>query len=119
MCLTFFQTLFCFSNNFFLALFYFLIKKLKLREVFSVKALWGGLRKENDPAFTNNVFQMPMDELDRPITYTLDDGPYVEGSVGIANIFKLLRVDLVKRFTYLDNPHVAEWGIRARFKLDF
>lgn len=96
-----------------------LIKKLKLREVFSVKALWGGLRDENNPAYTSAVFQLPIDESGRPISYILNDGPYVEGSVGIANIFKLLRVDLVKRFSYLDNPHVAEWGVRARFKLDF
>lgn len=96
-----------------------LIKKLKLREVFSVKALWGGLRDENNPAYTSAVYQLPIDESGRPISYILNDGPYVEGSVGIANIFKLLRVDLVKRFTYLDNPHVAEWGVRARFKLDF
>jgi hypothetical protein len=53
------------------------------------------------------------------ISYTLSREPYIEGSVGIANIFKLLRVDLVKRFTYLDNPNVSEWGIRARFRLDF
>jgi hypothetical protein len=96
-----------------------LIKKLKLREVFSAKAIWGGLRNENNPAFTDDVFQFPIDDIARPISYTLNDGPYIEGSVGIANIFKLLRVDLVKRFSYLDNPHVAEWGVRARFKLDF
>jgi len=97
-----------------------LIKKLKLREVFSFKALWGDLRDENNPAIThNNLYKFPVDPTGTPISYTLNDGPYIEGSVGIANIFKLLRVDLVKRFTYLDNPDVAEWGIRARFKLDF
>jgi len=96
-----------------------LIKKLKLREVFSIKSLWGDLRDENNPAMTNQVFRFPTDPSGAPISYTLNSGPYVEGSVGIANIFKLLRVDLVKRFTYLDNPEVAEWGIRARFKLDF
>ncbi|WP_432713172.1 hypothetical protein, partial [Pedobacter sp.] len=52
-------------------------------------------------------------------TYTLDKEPYMEGSVGIGNIFKLLRVDLVKRFNYLDHPVVSEWGIRARVKFDF
>ncbi len=96
-----------------------LIRKLKLREVFSLKALWGGLRDENNPAYAQNSIQMPQDDLGRPISYTINRDPYIEGSVGIANIFKLLRVDLVKRFSYLDNPHVSEWGIRARFKLDF
>ena len=36
-----------------------------------------------------------------------------------SNIFKVLRVDLVKRFNYLDNPEVSEYGIRARVKFDF
>jgi hypothetical protein len=49
----------------------------------------------------------------------LDKKPYIEGSVGITNIFKLIRVDLVKRFNYLENPYVASLGIRARFKFDF
>jgi len=45
--------------------------------------------------------------------------PYIEGSIGIGNIFKLFRVDLVKRFTYLDHPNIAELGLRMRFKFDF
>jgi hypothetical protein len=43
----------------------------------------------------------------------------MEGSVGVGNIFKLLRVDLVKRFTYLDHPGAPEWGIRFFVKFDF
>ena len=43
----------------------------------------------------------------------------MEASVGVANIFKLIRVDLVKRLSYLDHPNVSQWGIRARFKFDF
>ncbi|MNY69475.1 hypothetical protein D3C86_2074210 [compost metagenome] len=54
-----------------------------------------------------------------PITHTLNNGPYIEGSVGVGNIFKVLRVDAVKRFSYLDNPGVSDWGIRARVKFDF
>ncbi|MCF2487208.1 DUF5686 and carboxypeptidase-like regulatory domain-containing protein [Dyadobacter sp. CY347] len=96
-----------------------LLKKLKLREVFSFKGLMGGLRDENNPANNPGLFRFPVDENGKPISYTLSREPYIEGSVGVANIFKLLRVDLVKRFTYLDNPNVSEWGIRARFRLDF
>ncbi|TLU99370.1 DUF5686 and carboxypeptidase-like regulatory domain-containing protein [Dyadobacter luticola] len=96
-----------------------LLKKLKLREVFSFKGLMGGLRNENNPAYNNSLFRFPVDENGKPISYTLSREPYIEGSVGIANIFKLLRVDLVKRFSYLNNPNVSEWGVRARFKLDF
>ena len=96
-----------------------LLKKLKLREVFSFKALVGGLRNENNPDKGASVYNFPTDELGRPITYTLNKQPYMEGSIGVANIFKLLRVDLVKRFNYLNHPNVSQWGIRARFRLDF
>jgi hypothetical protein len=54
-----------------------------------------------------------------PTTFSLEKKPYLEGSVGITNIFKLARVDLVKRFNYLNNPFVTPLGIRVRFKFDF
>jgi len=96
-----------------------LIKKLKLREVFSVKALYGGLRVENDPAIGAGIYQLPKFDNGLQRTYSLANDPYIEGSVGIGNIFKLLRVDMVRRFTYLDNPEVSKWGVRARVKFDF
>ncbi len=45
--------------------------------------------------------------------------PYIEGSVGIENIFKLVRVDLVRRFDYLEHPNTPKWGIRARVVFTF
>jgi hypothetical protein len=96
-----------------------LLRRLKWREAFSVKALYGGIRNENDPALHPSLFAFPTDEQEFPATFSLQPGPYVEGSLGVANIFKLFRIDLVKRFTYLNNPNVAEWGIRGRFRLDF
>ncbi|MES2328071.1 MAG: DUF5686 family protein [Bacteroidota bacterium] len=95
-----------------------LLKKLKLREVFSVKMLWGGVRNENKPSLDPSLIKYPTFE-GVPTTFSLERKPYIEGSVGIANIFKLLRVDLVQRFNYLDNPYVARIGVRARFKFDF
>jgi len=96
-----------------------LLKKLKWREVATFKAIYGGLRDENRPELDSTLLRFPTDAFGSTTTFALDDGPYIEGSVGIANIFKLFRVDLVRRFTYLDNPSVAEWGVRGRFKLDF
>ncbi|MBB6237476.1 hypothetical protein HDC90_002098 [Pedobacter sp. AK013] len=96
-----------------------LLKKLKLREVVSFKALYGGLRNENNPNFQTGLYQLPVYENGAQRTYALGNQPYMEGSVGVGNIFKLLRVDLVKRFNYLNNPEVSEWGIRARVKFDF
>ncbi|MBO9672409.1 MAG: carboxypeptidase-like regulatory domain-containing protein [Sphingobacteriaceae bacterium] len=96
-----------------------LLKKLKLREVVSFKALYGGLRNENNPNFQTGLYRLPVYENGAQRTYALGNQPYMEGSVGVGNIFKLLRVDLVKRFNYLNNPEVSEWGIRARVKFDF
>jgi hypothetical protein len=96
-----------------------LIKKLKLREVAGFKLLYGGVRKENNPAYNKNTFLFPTDEDGKTTTFSLDKKPYIEANVGIGNIFKVLRVDLVKRLTYLENPDAPDWGIRARVKFDF
>jgi hypothetical protein len=96
-----------------------LIRHLKLREVLSFKALYGGLRDENNPAINTSTLQFVRNREGIPLTGSLNSDPYIEGSVGVANIFKVLRVDAVKRFTYLDNPMVSGWGIRARVKFDF
>ncbi|WP_432712145.1 DUF5686 family protein, partial [Pedobacter sp.] len=81
-----------------------LLKKLKLRESASFKILYGGLRNENNPDIDESLLKFPQSLDGVSTTYTLDKEPYMEGSVGIGNIFKLLRVDLVKRFNYLDHP---------------
>ena len=96
-----------------------LLKRLKLREVLSAKILYGGVRDENNPAKHPELYKFPTDINGMPTTFTLNKTPYIEGSVGVANIFKVIRVDLVKRFTYLNNPDISTWGIRARYKFDF
>jgi hypothetical protein len=97
-----------------------LLKKLKLREVASVKLLYGSLRSNNNPDNNPDLFVFPTDPVTgKPTTFTLSSGPYIEASVGLANIFKIMRLDLVKRLTYLENPVVDTWGIRVRFKFDF
>ncbi len=96
-----------------------LVKKLQLREVLTFKMLYGGIRDENMPR-NNNDMEFPRDVLQRqPFTHSLSAQPYMEGSIGVANIFKLLRIDVVKRFNYLDHPHVSSWGIRGRIKFSF
>jgi hypothetical protein len=96
-----------------------LLRDLKLREVVSFKSLWGGVRQENNPANDPSLLQYPLNGDGRPITYTLNNGPYMEASAGIENIFKLLRLDLVRRLTYLDHPDAPKWGVRAFVKLQF
>ncbi|HVS93842.1 MAG TPA: DUF5686 family protein [Mucilaginibacter sp.] len=96
-----------------------LIKKLKWREIVSFKVLYGGLRSENDPALHPSLLQFPTDQAGTPITYTLGKQPYMEGGIGIGNIFKIFRIDLVERFNYLNNPNVSRLGIRGSAWFDF
>lgn len=97
-----------------------LFKKLKLREVVSGKILYGGIRDENNPDFNLSTFKFPVDkQTGLQTTYTLNKTPYIEVSAGIMNIFKVIRVDFVKRLTYLHHPDVTEWGIRTLVKMDF
>ncbi len=96
-----------------------LFKKLKWREVVAFKGAWGGVSDLNNPYLHSNLFQFPVTSSGQPITYALGNTPYLEGSVGIENIFKLIRVDLVRRFNYLDHPEVSKMGVRVRLKFDF
>jgi hypothetical protein len=96
-----------------------LMKKLRWREIIGAKLLWGGLRNENNPVVNPSLVQLPLNAQGLPTTFTLHSGPYIEGSIGIGNIFKLVRIDLVKRFTYLQNPQVSPLGVRMLIKFDF
>jgi hypothetical protein len=95
-----------------------LLRKLKWRECVTFKAIYGGVRDENNPALQRALFQYPVD-VSGPITYALNGAPYTEGSVGISNILKFFRVDLVERFNYLDHPNTIRYGIRTRAVFDF
>jgi hypothetical protein len=95
-----------------------LLKKLKWREVIEAKILYGGLRAENDPAKNPDQVKFPLTNGQLE-TFRLGRTPYIEAGFGIANIFKLVRVDFIERFTYLDHPEIPKWGIRVRTKFDF
>lgn len=96
-----------------------LTRHLNLREIVTFKALYGNITSQNNPAEQTDLFRLPIAADGTPITYSLGKTPYIEGSIGIGNIFKFFRVDLVRRFTYLDNPNVSKYGIRMRFRFDF
>jgi hypothetical protein len=95
------------------------IKKLRWREKFSLKALYGGLDNRSNPYNTTGLFQFPKDENGRYITNILGKKPYIEMSVGVANIFNLFRVDYVWRANYLDLPDAPHWGIRVMASAKF
>ncbi len=93
-----------------------LIKKLKLRECFGFKALWGDLSRRNLPSSDPRLLQYPADASITRMTST----PYMEASVGIENILRCLRVDYVWRLTYLDVPYpIDRQGIRVAMYLTF
>ncbi|MDP9076511.1 MAG: DUF5686 and carboxypeptidase regulatory-like domain-containing protein [Bacteroidota bacterium] len=96
-----------------------LLQSLKLREVVSFKSVWGGVRQENNPANDPNLLQYPLNGDGKPITYTLNNGPYMEASAGVENIFKVLRLDMVRRLSYLDHPDAPKWGLRVFVKFQF
>ncbi|MFT4204674.1 MAG: DUF5686 family protein [Chitinophagaceae bacterium] len=95
-----------------------LFKKLNWREVVEGKIIYGGVRAENDPYKNPEQMRFPTTN-GMTSTFTLDGKPYAEGGFGIANIFKILRVDYIQRFTYLDHPGIPKYGIRFFMKLDF
>ncbi|MBN2681644.1 MAG: hypothetical protein JXR58_03995 [Bacteroidales bacterium] len=45
--------------------------------------------------------------------------PYLEAGVGIENIFRILRVDAIWRFTYLEHENVSPFGVRVSMWLQF
>ena len=95
-----------------------MLKKLKLRELVTFKALWGSVSNENDPDLQPDLFKYPTDSNGIPLTYSLEGKPYIEAGVGLSNIFKIFRVDLVRRFTYTSNPNISKLGFRIQFKFD-
>lgn len=94
-----------------------LIKRFHLREIAAVKILYGSVssKNKNNP----NLLRFPVQEDGTPVTYTLDKGPYIEASVGITNIFKVLRIDLVRRFNYLDHPLASKYAIKGSISVEF
>jgi len=95
-----------------------LVKQLGLREVITLKVLYGGLSKKNNPEFNTSMMKFPVNSDGVTTTFALGNEPYVEVGFAIANIFKFVRVDFVQRLTYLDHPNVSKTGIRLMFKFD-
>lgn len=96
-----------------------LIRRLKLREMVGVKVLYGAISSGNRPDAGSNLYRLPAYPDGRPISYSLEQKPYVEAQIGIGNIFKIVRIDLIRRFSYLDHPGVSKFGVRGQLKVYF
>lgn len=90
-----------------------LMRRLKWREVASAKAVVGGYDLNNDKILSRDFDYDGKDDI-----YILTK-PFVEAAIGVENIFKVLRVDFIWRLSYLDNPNIVKYGIRAKLQVDF
>jgi len=81
-----------------------LIRKLNLRAIVGFRTAWGQLSDEN----------ILLNSTNNPSQITLlapTEKPYYEYSVGIGNIFKILRLDVNFRGNYLDNLGARKLGV--------
>ena len=84
-----------------------LVNKLKMRLVTTGRIMYGGVSERH-----NQVMLMPS------FVKKIGNVPYAELSIGIENIFKVLRVDLVWRMTH-NTPGISPLGVRANFSFNF
>ncbi|MEO6914946.1 MAG: carboxypeptidase-like regulatory domain-containing protein, partial [Chitinophagaceae bacterium] len=90
-----------------------LVRKLKLRQFYSAKMLWGSLSTQN------SNYNMPSNS-----SYTfesLNGKTYMEVGTGVDNIFKLFRLDFIWRLspTPLPKESIKRFGIFGSFRLVF
>lgn len=95
-----------------------LVKKLKWREWFAIKGVWGHLTDKNNPYLEKNqndptIFKFPT------TSHVMNNTPYWECVAGVHNIFKFFAVEYVRRLTYLHNENIDKWGIRFGFMMSF
>ena len=96
-----------------------LIRKLKWREWFTVKCLWGGLSDKNNATLAQNAGD-PLLMYFPEGSYVMDSHrPYWEVSAGIHNIFKIVHVEYVRRLSYNDLPTAHKWGVRFMIRMTF
>ena len=89
-----------------------LINRLRLREVVGFNFLYGGLSNKNDfYSDPTGLYKMPEG------TQAFGTTPYMEYSIGVENILKFLRVDFVRRLSYLDGLEGWDrWFVRIDLK---
>lgn len=89
------------------------LKRARLKEYFGIRMLWGYLTRKNIPSldFTpwHNVTYRLMDK----------DRPYIEGIIGLHNIFNMLDIEYVHRFTYRHIPDSRHSGVRFSLRFAF
>ena len=72
----------------------------------------------------NSLLQLPTDSIGKATTHILNGNPYIKASIGVTNILKFFRVDLIKRLNYLDEKYevtslFGQRGLTVRFSAKF
>ncbi len=84
------------------------LRKFNLREIISVRGVWGEISDENRALNASGlIYQAPSDKF------------YWEYSFGVGNIFKIFRLDFNFRGNYLDNPDARKFGVTGTFGFNF
>ena len=105
----------------------FIRKFLRWRLVTALRASWGTLSADNLALNESNHYDRSIRRSkDRPEPFTegpfygpFDKGPFAEASIGIENIFQLIRVDALWRLNYLDNRDAQLFSVRVTLNFDF
>ena len=88
------------------------LKDYNLRFVLGLRGVWGDLSDENISLnTTGNPVEIPLIAPNNRI--------YYEYSFGVANIFKVLRIDFNFRGNYLDSPDARRFGVTGSFGFYF
>ena len=96
-----------------------LLRKLKWREWIGFRVLWGELSDKNNPYLDHNV--------GNPILMYFPEGcyvinpkrPYMELSLGVHNIFKIVHVEYIRRLNYNELPTAHKHGVRFMVRATF
>jgi hypothetical protein len=84
------------------------LKKYNLRAVLGLRGVWGEVSQDNRNLNASGlIYEAPNDKI------------YYEYSVGVDNIFKILRIDFNFRGNYLSNPDARKFGITGSFGFYF
>jgi len=91
-----------------------LMRKLKWREVASVRGLIGSLDEKNRQYNHNYLHEFNSSEH----MYEVNK-PYFEAGVGVENILKIFRINAVWRLSYLDHSNISKFGILGTMQIYF
>jgi hypothetical protein len=85
-----------------------IIKKLNLREIVSVKGIWGAVSQANKDINVSTIS-----------TYQVPEDIYIEYSAGIGNILKVFKIEFLWRGSYFGQPESNNFGVKGSFGFSF